>query len=324
VPRGGPGMIDDPVAFALNVRDVAKSYGEVCALTGVTLSVKHGEILGLLGPNGAGKTSLISLVTGLRMPDRGTIEVCGLNVRAQSMAARRLIGVAAQDLSLYGQLSVGKNLTFFATLAGLAGKERAKRICDVTADLGIDNLVDKRVRDLSGGEKRRVHIGVALIAAPALLVLDEPTAGVDVETRVRVLEIVRELAAAGTSVCYATHYLEEVEMLKASVAILEQGRVMARGGVEDLVTRHAKTIVEVVFDCPAPPHLLPLGRASSDGKTLYIEVPGEPTTAIMRVAESIGSTIERVVALDVKRPSLETVYLKLTGRRFAATDGRMA
>ena len=208
----------------LTVSDVVKRYGEHTALDGVSLSVAAGEVLGLLGPNGAGKSTLVSLVAGLRPPDRGGVWVDDVDVVATPSLAQVHVGFAPQEVGVYEVLTVRENLTFFAELVGLRRQARTRRVGEVASRLGLDGLLDRTAFELSGGERRRLHTAIAFLHRPALLLLDEPTVGADMETRASLLAMVREAADEGAAVVYSSHYLPEVEALDASVAILMRGR----------------------------------------------------------------------------------------------------
>ncbi|MEU5401409.1 ABC transporter ATP-binding protein [Streptomyces sp. NPDC005963] len=303
-------------ALALTLRGVSKRYGSTTALDDVDLDIAEGEIVGLLGHNGAGKTTLMSLVAGLLRPDAGEIEVLGVSSVRDPRRARRGLGLAPQELGVYPPLTVRHNLRFFAEMAGLRGKEVRRRIEEVAEPLGLASLLDRRVSHLSGGEQRRVHTAMALLHRPRLLLLDEPTAGVDVETRARLIDFVREMAAAGTAVCYSTHYLAEVEALDASVAVLDHGNMIARGPLKELVRRHGESAVELTF-IGEPPELdlpWPVTRAV-DVLRVHVE---HPQLAAPDVLASLGEAALRLVNLRVVQPSLESVFLRLTGRRYAA------
>lgn len=303
--RGGPAP--------LTLRGVGKRYGAVQALDNVSLDVAEGEIVGLLGHNGAGKSTLMSLVAGLLRPDAGEIEVLGFSPTRDPRRARLRLGLAPQELGVYPPLTVRQNLRFFAELAGLRGRETRRRIEEVAEPLGLTDLLERRVARLSGGEQRRVHTAMALLHRPGLLLLDEPTAGVDVETRARLLAYVRELAAAGTAVCYSTHYLAEVEDLGASVAVLDRGRLVARGTIGDLVRDHGDGAVELTFSGTPPPLTVPWPVSRAEG-VLRVHVE-EPHLAAPTVLAALGESARLLVNLRVVRPSLESVFLRLTDRR---------
>lgn len=301
----------------LEIRNLCKSYGGIDALADVDLDIAVGEILGLLGPNGAGKSTLISLVAGLAMPDSGTITIDGLDIRSNPMQVRRRLGVAPQELGIYLQLSVRQNLRFFGRLVGLdrgALHDRLERIADA---LDLTPLLDRRAQDLSGGEKRRLHTAMALLHEARLLLLDEPTAGVDIDTRNKLLAFIRELAAEGTAICYATHYLHEVEALDASVAILDGGRLTSRGTVSEILAAFDDALVEIRFDGALPATLDVDGRVDDDDSLLRITT-SDPAATINRVLMCLGSDADRLRGIEIVQPSLESAYLALTGHRFDA------
>ncbi|MFZ6002296.1 MAG: ATP-binding cassette domain-containing protein [Actinomycetota bacterium] len=299
----------------LGVRGLRKSYGDVVALDGVDLSIAEGEICALLGPNGAGKTTLVSIVCGLRRPDAGEVTVNGIDAVERSALARRDIGFAPQELAIYPTVAVRDNLAFAGELADLRRRDLLARTEQVADALELTALLDRPVRTLSGGEKRRVHTAMAMLHGPRLLLLDEPTTGVDVATRVRLLDTVRMLAETdGTAVCYSTHYLPEVEALGASVTIIDQGRVIAQGTVPDLVSRHARTVVELTFHGPPPELRLP-GSHRVEGEAVRFESQ-QPAVDAAMVLSSLGDRAHLLRGLEIITPSLESVFLALTGRRY--------
>jgi ABC-2 type transport system ATP-binding protein len=300
---------------ALEIAGLRKAYGGRTALESVDLTVQPGEVVGLLGPNGAGKTTLVSIVAGLRRADAGTVHVAGIDALADPRAARRRLGIAPQELGVSPTLTARENLRLFGELAGLRRSGLADRIGDISDALDLGPMLDRRVHTLSGGEKRRVHTAMALLHRPPLLLLDEPTAGVDVRTRADILELVTDVAATGVGIVYSTHYLHEVEALDASVAILDGGSVIARGSVAALIGAHAEPMVELVFDGPPPP----LGVAARTAVTgEIVRAFGEqPATLAASAVSALGPDAERLRSLEIVRPSLESVFLALTGRRWA-------
>jgi len=297
----------------LRVSGLRKSYGSVVALAGVDLDVAAGEICCLLGANGAGKTTLVSVITGLRMADDGEVWVNGIDALANSQAVRQHIGFAPQELGVYPTLRVRDNLKFFGELADLRGRELVGHVDAIADTLELSELMDRAVRTLSGGEKRRLHTAVAMIGRPALLLLDEPTTGVDVHTRARLLEAVRGLAdAAGTAICYSTHYLPEVEALGASVAIIDDGRIIARGAIAELVNQHAATALELVFDGSPPRVAIDRAVETLDDRVrIYSDRPAADAAAVLT---SLGDSTARLRSIEIISPSLESVFVTLTGR----------
>lgn len=301
----------------LEVERVAVTYGRgpsACeALRGVDLAVDAGEILGLVGRNGAGKSTLMSVVAGLRKPDAGRVVVDG---RSQdgSVDVKRRIGLAPQDEGIYPTLSVRENLDLFVRLAGLRGDERRRRIGELADELVLSDLLDRRAGTLSGGQRRRVHTALAFAHRPAVLLLDEPTAGVDVETRAAVLDAVRRAATAGAAVVYSTHHLHELDQLGCRVAVLEAGLVVADDSIPALLARHATSAIEVDFDGAAPAAAFPgAERTERHGDSLRVVID-DPAAHLGEVAAWAAAMSRRVLGIRVVEPDLETVYLRLTGR----------
>lgn len=230
----------------LIVENLRKSYGSIEVLSGVDLRVAAGEIVALLGPNGAGKTTLVSIIAALLKPDSGKVLVKGVDPLAHPREARRHLGIAPQETGLYTVLTVRENLRFYAELAGLRKPELERRTLEMAETFRLSPLLDRQIHDLSGGERRRLHTAMALVHRPPLLLLDEPTVGVDVETRARLLDVVRTLADEGAAILYSTHYLAEVEELDAAVAILDRGQIIARDSLRRLIDSYGRPRVELV------------------------------------------------------------------------------
>jgi ABC-2 type transport system ATP-binding protein len=299
----------EPILVARGLR---KSFGDQVALDGVDLEIRPGEIVGLLGPNGAGKTTLISLIAGLLTPDAGSICVGGIDVSVDPIAVRSKMGVAPQELSVYLQLSVLNNLRFFGELFGVTGSRLRDRIDEVASALELDSLLERKANELSGGEKRRLHTAVALLHDAPLVLLDEPTAGVDVHTRNRLLEAVKSMASNGTAICYTTHYLQEIENIAAGATILDDGKVIAAGTTKDLITSFASTVIEIRIAGGIPSELAKRGVVEDSLVRIQAEDPGAElrhALAIMRDAT------DRIRSIEIVEPSLESVYVAITGRR---------
>lgn len=301
---------------ALDVRGVSKRYGARLALDDVSLTLRPGEVCGLLGPNGAGKTTLVSIISGLRSADAGSVHVDGIDVATGGRAAREAVGLAPQETAVYPTVSVRENLDLFTRLAGFGGADVARRIEEVAASMELTHLIDRPARELSGGERRRLHTAIALVHRPRVLLLDEPTTGVDIATRSRLLAAISKLAAEeGCAVLYSTHYLPEVEELDASVAIVDHGRILARGTLDQLVAEHGSGLVELTFEGDPPP--IPAEGATVDGSIIRIPSDAPAATAAALLAR-LGSDAERLVSVELGRPSLETVFIAITGRAYRA------
>ncbi|WP_433347911.1 ABC transporter ATP-binding protein [Microtetraspora malaysiensis] len=277
---------------------LVKGYGRRRALDGFDLAVAPGEIVGLIGHNGAGKTTFVEIVSGLVRPDAGRLCVGGRDALRAGRALRRLLGVAPQEFALYNRVTARENLRLFAGLAGLRGRRRDAEIARVLDGLHLATLADRPVGVLSGGQRRRVQAATAMVGSPRLLLLDEPTAGADPETRSALLAAVRARAEAGAAVLYTTHYLPELVDLDATVALARAGRVIARGTQQEL-TRDLPGELKVAFADPAEPEL-----------RLPTTDPGADLAALLASGRTPTS-------VDVRRPSLDDLYRSLEA---AATE----
>ena len=295
-----------PHAPGLDARGIRKSYGTHEVLRGVDLCVEPGQILGLLGRNGAGKSTLITILCGLRRADSGTASVCGHS--SASAEAARFIGYAPQDLGIYPDLSVAQNLAAFGELHGLGRREAASRTGEVMELLGLTEKRGQRASHLSGGQQRRLHAGMAIMHRPHLVFMDEPTVGADVEARSQILRAVRQLADDGAAVVYTSHYLAEFEELGSDVAILNEGRIVASGTLEEIISSHGHAEVTLKFDRPIPS----IDGWSADGRTL--RHVGDEADPGARIGEALASpTLEGARLMDVRitQASLHNAYLQI-------------
>jgi ABC-2 type transport system ATP-binding protein len=293
----------------LEARGLVKRYGDRAALDGFDLEVRAGEIVGLIGHNGAGKTTFMEVVTGLVRPDRGQVKVGGTDVRRQPRAARRQLGIAPQELALYLTATVRDNLRLFGALAGLRRAALHRAVDAVAEELMLTDVLGQRAGLLSGGQRRRTQAGTALITGAPLLLLDEPTAGADPQTRTALLAAVRARAAAGAAVLYTTHYLPELADLGASLAVARAGRVIARGS-QDSLTRGLPGELRLRFEEPEAGARLPAelaARARRDGGEVRITSISPP--ADLAAALAAGCTPAWV---DVRRPGLDDLYRSLS------------
>ncbi len=224
----------------LEARGLRKSYRQSTfpALDGVDLTVHKGEILGLLGPNGAGKTTAISVMTSLLRPDEGTVFICGLDLFKQPRRGKAAFGLVPQDIALYPRLTAKENLHYFGRLCGLGGGLLSKRIEKCLKVTGLENRADQRIETFSGGMKRRANLAAGILHAPPLLFLDEPTVGIDAQSRNMILEKLALLRDQGMGMLYTTHYMEEAEYLCSQVAIIDEGRIVDRGSPKQLLDQH--------------------------------------------------------------------------------------
>jgi ABC-2 type transport system ATP-binding protein len=302
----------------LEVADVRKRYGKTTALDGVSLSVQEGEVFGLLGPNGAGKTTLISILCGLADADGGAVRLFGKPFSRRDRDARRLIGIGTQDLAIYPDLTARENLRFFGKLYDLRGPDLERRVDDQLAAVGLTERGNDRAGTFSGGMKRRLNLAAAVVHGPKLLFLDEPTTGVDPQSRNHIFDQVKALNAAGVTVVYTSHYMEEVQKLCSRIAILDHGKLLACDTLPNLLKQLNATIRL------STPRLSPefasqlLGitgvkRVEPIPEGLHLVV--EQIAAVLpRVAALCAATQTELTALTTREPSLERVFLHLTGR----------
>lgn len=291
----------------ISVSDVRKSFGPICAVDGVSFRLPRGKTLGLLGPNGAGKSTTMSLLTGLLTPDAGTISI-GDAGAPQIAQARRLIGLAPQSLALYENLTGFENASFFGEIYGLRGARLRERAAWALSFVGLDQRSTDRAGTYSGGMQRRLNLACALVHEPAVLLLDEPTVGVDPQSRNHLLENILKLKRDGMTILYTTHYMEEAEKLCDSIAIMDHGRILAEGTLAELVSQHGgKSVVEMELKSePKAGVALP---GTLNGRQLRFE-SDDSSAEIYRLSRD---GIE-FASLHVHRPTLEDVFLKLTGR----------
>jgi len=300
----------------IEVHDVSKSFGGRRALDGVSLELSSGEILGLLGPNGAGKTTLVRSVAGRVVPDAGTLRVLGLDPSDAPVRAVR--GWVPQEIALYSLLSPRENLWTFGRYQGLAGGALENGITRSLEWIGLADRADEKTDKLSGGMKRRLNIAAGTIHAPRVLLLDEPTVGVDPQSRERIYAMIGELRSRGVSLLYTTHYMEEAERLCDRIAIIDHGKIIALGTKEELVRRTIGSRQTVTIDAEGaiPPSLREkLSRLSAvlDGTRvqLSIEEPAEQIRGLLDLFHAEGVAVRD---LTLKSPTLEQVFLQLTGR----------
>lgn len=299
--------------------DLYKAYREVPAVCGVSFKVEPGELFGLLGPNGAGKTTILHMMSGLLRPDRGEIRILGKTVHPSELDFRYSVGFVPQDLAVYPELKVSENLHFFGHLYRQRGKALSARIGEVLEITGLKEVANRPVQQLSWGMKRRLNLGVALIHDPEVFLLDEPTLGLDTESRHQVLHYLQDLARKGRSILFAGHYLEEIQVFCRRVAIMEQGKILACAEVAALLDRVTRTVEIIAWGDP--------GRLTAPGNwqmrpsennryhiSLATNAPGRESaagalTSALRLLQESGWSVQSV---SMPEPSLHKLYLQLT------------
>ncbi len=300
----------DPVLVASGVR---KRFGSTLALAGVDLVVHRGELFGLLGPNGAGKTTFMSILAGLAEPTEGSVKLFGVGSTSRDRDLRRKVGLATQDLAIYPELTARENLEFFGRMYGFRGDSLRSRVAEMLAAVELTERADDRAGTFSGGMKRRLNLAVAVVHGPELLLLDEPTTGVDPQSRNHIFERVRALNAAGMTVIYTSHYMEEVQMLCPRLAVLDEGKILACDTLANLLTlRPAKLRVRFSTGSDWADRLsaIPGVNAVSPAADGFEVTVDDIPTACAKIAGIAG---ESLLALDPDPPTLERVFLHLTG-----------
>ena len=310
--------MSEPILIA---QDLVKTYGEIHAVRGVSLRVARGEVYGLLGPNGAGKTTAISMLIGLFPPDSGSITVDGLDLKTDTNAVKAKLGLVPQELALYPTLSARQNLNFFGRIYRLRGKELRARVDKVLEMVGLAERAGDAIETYSGGMKRRINIAAGLLHTPDVLFLDEPTVGVDPQSRNAIFEHVEALNREGMTIMYTTHYMEEAQRLCHRVAIMDEGKVIALdtptalirslgGGilVVGLEEGRADTVLDQIAELPSVKAV-----TRTDGN-LKVETH-QLQEALMGILELTNRQDIRITSLEQWEPNLESVFLHLTGKK---------
>lgn len=307
------------VSTAVSLRDLRREYDRREVVRGVSLEIHEGEIFGLLGPNGAGKTTTLSMISTRIRPTSGDAWIYGKHVVHDIAAVRCLLNVAPQEEALYPTMTAVENLAFFAELYGVSARERPGRIADALEAVGLTGRKDDRVETYSGGMRRRLNLGCALVSKPRLLLLDEPTASVDPQSRVHIYDAVRMLRARGVTILYTTHYLEEAENLCDRIAIMDEGKVIALGTLGELVAQSGATdVIELRLARPprsvaALERIPHVERVETFGNMVRLYTPcgQEVLPAVCSASVDLGQPIVRT---HVRAVTLDDVFLKLTGK----------
>lgn len=306
----------------LQVQNLVKKYGDFTAVKGISFDIKEGEIFSLLGPNGAGKTTTISMLSTLYTPTSGDAIIAGHSVTRDPMAVRQVIGVVPQDIALYEDLTAHENLVFWGQMYGLSGKPLATRVDEVLEQIGLTDKAKNRVKTYSGGMKRRVNIGVGLLHKPRLLFMDEPTVGIDPQSRRAILDTVKDLNKQGMTLLYTTHYMEEAQELSDRVGIIDHGELIALGTQKELTQQvgETETLILHIGENDDPEALANSLKGIKD--VLEANATDHEVSIITPEAEDVLASVVskanergiKIRSIDIREPNLEAVFLHLTGR----------
>jgi len=310
----------------IRAEDLRKRYGDRTALDGVSFSVNAGEIVGLLGPNGAGKTTTLSILSGVIDPDSGRASIATHSLATEPRVARRSLGLVPQSLALYPTLTALENLMFWGRIQGMAARDALKRARELLGEVGLDDRADDEVEEFSGGMMRRLNIACGMIHSPAAIMLDEPTVGVDPQSRGRIFAVVERAAQASGAILYSTHYMEEAERLCNRIVLIDHGNIVAQGTDRELI---ALAGTEPRIEISTKKKLAPGWSNGIDGVT---ELPWEvldgfAAAATLHSLEQVPDVIRRasetgdeVIEFHVHRPNLQDAFLKLTGHALRDTQ----
>jgi len=309
----------------IRAEDLRKRYGDRVALDGVSFSVNAGEIVGLLGPNGAGKTTTLSILSGVIVPDSGHASIATHDLATEPRVARKSLGLVPQSLALYPTLTALENLLFWGRIQGMSSRDALNRARGLLGEVGLDDRADDAVEDFSGGMMRRLNIACGMMHFPAAIMLDEPTVGVDPQSRGRIFAVLERAAQAGGAILYSTHYMEEAERLCNRIVLIDHGKIVAQGTDRELIAlAGTEPRIEVMTKKKLPP-------GWSNGITGVSELPWEvldgfAAALTLRTIEQVPDVIRRagevgdeVVEFHVHRPNLQDAFLKLTGHALRDT-----
>jgi len=316
----------------LEVSHVRKCFGETVAVDDLSFQIETGEVFGLLGPNGAGKTTTMSMIAGLLKPDSGSVQINGTPLTANDRSLRVQLGIVPQDLAIYPQLTADENLNFFGQIYGLRGGQLRERIKVVLEATGLESSAHKLAEVFSGGMQRRLNFAIALLHEPALLILDEPTVGVDPQSRAHLLECIRELRDKGVGIVYASHYMEEVEAICSRVAIIDHGKMIACGALHDLlktvqrdiylrVSRISPALVDRIETMPQVEAALSQDSVpyKPDNGDQLLLVKGRTDSSIRlnddlrQILEVLDECNVELCSIETNESNLERLFLEMTG-----------
>jgi ABC-2 type transport system ATP-binding protein len=304
----------------ITVRSVSKSFGNVKALADVSFNIEKGEIFGILGPNGAGKSTIVNILNTLVEPDDGDVFIDGVNIKNDAKSIKLIMGVVPQEIALYEELTAYENMMFWGGLYDVPKKELKKKITKTLEIVDLDGRKNDRIKTFSGGMKRRINIACSLLHNPKILVLDEPTVGIDPQNRNYIFEVIEKLNNEGMTIIYTTHYMEEAERFCDNIAIIDVGRIIAQGtlkklrqisNIKDLLTiKLADVDIEIISRITSENPFLRFDSISNTLRAECVNI-GNDTSKILSQIQNSGGVIE---SINAQSTNLEAIYLKLTGK----------
>lgn len=304
----------------IEIKNLVKRYKDFLAVDNVNLAIKEGEIFGLLGPNGAGKTTTINTIVGLTKIDSGEIKIFEKNLKQHELEIKKNMGVVPQDLAIFGELTAYENVTFFGKLYGLKGEDLKDKVEQALNFTGLWERRKDFPKNYSGGMKRRLNIACAIVHQPKIIIMDEPTVGIDPQSRNHILQSVKELNRLGSTIIYTSHYMEEVEELCTNISIMDHGKVIAGGSKEELkalISSQDKISIEVAsvnYTLMDNIKKLPGVRdCSNEGNTVKV-ISDKNSKNLSNIIDIINSNDSEILSINIEKPTLEGVFLILTGR----------
>ncbi|HTA82589.1 MAG TPA: ABC transporter ATP-binding protein [Bacteroidia bacterium] len=302
----------------IEVKDITKSYGKTQAVKGISFSIKDGECFGLLGPNGAGKSSTINMLSMLFPPDTGSITINGTDASNVNAEVKQILGIVPQEIALYEKFTAWENILFWGSIYGVSGKQLTNKAEELLKWVGLFDRRKELVKEYSGGMKRRINIACALLHSPMVLLLDEPTVGVDPQSRNLIFELIQHLNKEGMTIIYTTHYMEEAEKLCDKIGIMDNGKIIAQGTLDELKTLSAVSDM-IVVDCTQTPDEKFLSdklktnvAVAENTVTILSNDSKKDLTSIVTTCTDAGYGITRI---DIQKANLESVFLKMTGKQ---------
>jgi len=305
---------------AIKVQNLDKYFDDIHAVDDVSFTIHTGEIFSLLGPNGAGKTTIIGMISGLLTPDAGEVWLMGYSVLENPKQAKAKLGVVPQEIALYEDISARANLNFWGKMYGLRGQELTSRVDEVLALVGLEDRANGTVSKFSGGMQRRLNVGIALLHEPQVIIMDEPTVGIDPQSRRKILDSVKQLCDQGVTILYTTHYMEEAQELSDRIAIMDNGKIIALGSHQELIeiVGELDRILLTINEKPlnvirAWESLEGVAKVTAEDETINLFVK-DSNQVLPNIFETAAKENVRITGVDIQEPNLEAVFLHLTGR----------